>query len=93
MGPPAGWWTDYALYRQVVNLQDMIQGLEERLKMKDGTLSNNRDRIISLGTEINEKDARIEQTEVKLGHCQDKSEEGFTSYQCRTLKLEEEKRN
>ena len=42
---------------------------------------------------INEKDERIEQTEVKLGHCQVELEEGFTSYQGRISKLEEKKKN
>ena len=46
----------------------MIRGLEDMLGVKDGTLSDYRDMIISLGIVIGEKDGRIERIEMKLGH-------------------------
>ena len=52
-------------YRQMIYLQDMIQGVEERLVIKEATLSDYRERISSLGALIEEKEERI--TEMQHG--------------------------
>ena len=69
-----GGYTDEALWDKINELQDKNSILVERLEIQEGVLSGYRDMITSLGTVIEEKDAKLDQVQGKLA-------EGFECFQ------------